>query len=132
MRKKSFWIIALVSLLVFGQLSFSQKPVSSTDETKYKEKSIQNEGEFTGKITPGIVNPKISVTEKEQMLFVQAQGNIQTAQLALELAKQRLENLILQIRLDLKVPDDYEGKIDKNGIIYFEKRELPKETVPPK
>lgn len=49
------------------------------------------------------------------------QANMRAAQAALDAAQLRLENLILKLRLILKVPMEYELRVDEHGGLYFEK-----------
>ncbi len=72
---------------------------------------------------------RIEVAADMQQLVTQTNAGVGLATSALEVARLKLENLILKLRLTLKVPDDYEARLDQQGRLYFEKV-LPSPSPP--
>ncbi|GEM_PF-5869266 len=54
-----------------------------------------------------------------------AQSEIEKTQAAFQNAQLKFENLILRIRLILKIPDDFVLRMDDKGKLYFEKSAPP-------
>lgn len=64
---------------------------------------------------------RVEVAPEAQQSILIGQANMRAAQAALDAAQLRLENLILKLRLLLKVPDDFELRVDEHGKFFFEK-----------
>ena len=92
-RRKILWLIAFLAI---GQVVFGQKSNSEPPKTR------------------------ITVPDNLRTQLTISQSEIEKAQLQLQLAIVKRDNLVLNIRSALKVPSDYQGKVDENGSIYFE------------
>ncbi len=76
---------------------------------------------------------RIALPPDAQASVTTTSANVRAAQSQLEAAQLRLENLILRLRLTLKVPNDFEMKVGSDGAIYFEKAtaQVGSEQAPP-
>jgi signal transduction histidine kinase len=59
-----------------------------------------------------------------------AQSELRAAQSQLKTAQLEFENLILRLRIVLKIPDDFEVRVDKEGKLYFEKAAATAASAP--
>lgn len=102
MKRIFLFIVCIVLALCFGYATgYGQAKASDP-----KEK-------------PKVEASPIEVEPDLQRAIEAGQSDVEKAELALELAKTKLANTILQIRIVLKIPLEYRLRL-RNGKLYFE------------
>jgi hypothetical protein len=109
MKKISLLLILVV--LMMAATTHAQQPASPAQPLDDKA---------SGKAAPA-QSARVDVAPEAQQAIVAGQANLRAAQATLDAAQLRLENLILKLRLLLKVPDDFDLRVDERGNFYFEK-----------
>lgn len=103
-------VIFLIALIVFA-LSFSSAQTKANDPPKTEKVKAENT----------VTLPTVIELDAElQKAIDSQQAEIERAELALELAKTKLANIILQIRMVKNIPLEYRLRL-KDGKLFFEK-----------
>lgn len=109
-----------VQILTIICLTLSLSAICGAQE---KDNSADKKGEVVS---------RLELAPDMQQVFMKSNADVNTASASLEIAKLRFENLLLRLRAVLKVPEDFEARVDDLGRLYFEKPKEEKNAEPAK